>query len=56
MGFFFSTYRVEHNEGIIFQNWVTVLSNVELKEAEQYVESKTGFFGESKSNYRIVKE
>ncbi len=57
MGLFFSTYRVEHNTGSFFSNWVTVLQNVDLKEAENYVRDKTsGLFSESKSKYRIVKE
>ncbi|EOH67495.1 TPA: hypothetical protein ACF0M1_002344 [Enterococcus hirae] len=57
MGLFFSTYRVEHNTGLFFSNWVTVLRNVDFKEAESYVRDKTsGLLGESKNKYRIVKE
>ena len=57
MGLFFSTYKVKHNEGFLFDNWVTVLENVSFEEAEQYVKSKTaGLFGENKENYRIIKE
>ena len=56
MGFFSDTYRVEYNDGILFENWITVLKNVSRKEADEYVNSKTGLFGESKSKYQIVKE
>lgn len=57
MGLFFSTYRVEHKEGMLFSNWVTVLSNVSQKEAERYIKEKTGgLFSESSANYRIVIE
>ncbi|STY44208.1 Uncharacterised protein [Listeria grayi] len=56
MGLFSTTYRVEHNKGSFFEDWHIVLKNVSLKEAEDYVNSKTGFFGDSKDDYRIVKE
>lgn len=56
MGWFTTTYKVEHNEGFLFSNWVVVLKNVSQKEAEKYIQEKTGFFGESKDKYRIVKE
>ncbi|WP_181041969.1 hypothetical protein [Enterococcus faecium] len=57
MGLFSSTYKVKHNEGFLFDNWITVLENVTFEEAEQYIKSKTeGLFGESKEKYKIVKE
>lgn len=56
MGFFETTYKVEHNTGSFFQNWIVELQNVSLKEAESYVNDHTGFFKEPKDKYRIVKE
>ncbi|WP_164832572.1 hypothetical protein [Listeria fleischmannii] len=55
MGLFGTTYKVEHKRGL-FSDWHTVLKNVSQKEADKYIESKTGLFGDSKENYRIVKE
>ncbi|MHC5250483.1 hypothetical protein [Enterococcus sp. LJL90] len=57
MGLFFTTYKVLKNEGMIFDNWVTVISNLSLKEAEKYVKDKTsGLFSDSKDKYKIEKE
>ncbi|HFE9852919.1 TPA: hypothetical protein ACGBG5_003603 [Enterococcus faecalis] len=58
MGLFFSSYRVEYKEkGLLFNDWVTVISNISLDEANKYVKDQTsGLFSESPSSYRIVKE
>lgn len=57
MGLFFTTYRVEHKQGTFFTEWVTVITGLSKQEAERYIKDNTGgLFGESPSNYRIVKE
>lgn len=57
MGFMEFTYRVERKEGTILIEWVPVLVNVSLNDANAYIKSKTsGLFGERPSNYRLVKE
>ncbi|NKD30909.1 MULTISPECIES: hypothetical protein [Enterococcus] len=57
MGLFTTTYRVEKKEGIIFDSWNPVITNLSQKEAEKYIKEKTsGLFSDKESDYRIVKE
>jgi hypothetical protein len=56
MGFWETTYKVLHNDGSFFDDWNVAITNLTLKEAENYVKEKTGFFKEPASKSRIEKE
>lgn len=55
---FSTTYKIEKKRrNLFYGDWKTVVKNLSLKEAEAYLkEVSFDFLGESKRDYRIIKE